>query len=55
MFDYVNGDTKFEGKIYATNNSSESYWFAPWEVEAHGYQDGLFQLFLEDLKKKRKL
>ena len=30
---------------------SELYWFSPWEIEAYGWERGLYKIFLASLKK----
>jgi hypothetical protein len=61
MYDYIDGDTKFEGKVYKDHKSYYTYWDAPWEVEAYGRTDGIYEQFLYckkhgvDHKKAKKL
>lgn len=47
LFDYIDGDTKFEGRVFkrAGDNDYEKYWDSPWEVEAYGRTDGVFAMF----------
>lgn len=49
-FDYVNGDTRFKGKIFSNWEEGENYYFSPWEIEAYGYAQGLYVCFLEKFK-----
>lgn len=51
MRDYVS-DPKFvrwesERWVYEDENS-EDYWLAPWEIEARGYERGLYKLFIRE-------
>ena len=46
MFDYINGDTKFEGKLYKNTRNYLEYWDHPWEQEAYGRTDGIYEQFL---------
>lgn len=54
MFDYTNGNTKFEGKVYRREFSYNQYWDCPWEIEAYGRTDGVFEMFLSNIKKEAK-
>jgi hypothetical protein len=61
LFDYKNGDTKYDGRVYPLNEGYEEYWNSPWEIEAYGRVVGTFEMFLrkhgteiQDLYKKRK-
>lgn len=45
MFDYANGDVWYKGLRYKTWQENEDYYFAPWEIEAYGYEQGLFECF----------
>lgn len=56
LFDYKDGRVRYKKKIFEeTDNTelTEAYWFSPWEVEAYGYMEGLYQLFIADQKKKK--
>jgi hypothetical protein len=64
LFDYVNGDTKYDGRVYPLNEneSYDEYWNSPWEIEAYGRVVGTFEMFLrhhgpeiDALYKKRRL
>jgi hypothetical protein len=46
MFDYVNGDTRYQGYIY----SNVDYWESPWEIEAYGRTEGIFREFCQHMK-----
>ena len=56
MFDYVNGDVRYEGRVYTSARDTPdfltdtSYWGSPWEWEAYGGAVCLWELFL--LKQK---
>jgi hypothetical protein len=56
MFDYKDGETvRFMGGRYtATGELDWSYWDSPWEVEAYGRTEGLYQMFLKKLKEEKK-
>ena len=46
LFDYKNGDTRYDGKVYPLNEEYEEYWNSPWEIEAYGRVVGTFEMFL---------
>lgn len=54
LFDYVDGHSKFEGWIYKRTESVEEYWDSPWEIEAYGRTDGVFEMFCQDYTKRAK-
>jgi hypothetical protein len=54
LFDYKDGASKFEGWIYKRSDSLEDYWDSPWEIEAYGRTEGLFEMFVHDMKKRAK-
>lgn len=43
LFDYTNGNTKFEGKIYQAKFNEKEYWNSPWEVLAYGWQECVYE------------
>lgn len=43
LFDYTDGKTKFEGKIYQTKFNEREYWNSPWEVLAYGWQECVYE------------
>jgi hypothetical protein len=45
MRDYVNGDVWFKGQRYTKWEEAEDYYFSPWEIEAYGHEEGLFECF----------
>ena len=45
---------KWRGKLFSADDSDESYWLAPWEIEAHGYEYCLYKLFQRYIEDKRK-
>lgn len=55
MYSYENGSTRWKNKIHDSSmGEGLSYWEVPWEEEARGKQEGLFQLWLaykKDCKK----
>ena len=52
LFDYVDGDSKFEGWVYKRTESVEEYWDSPWEIEAYGRTDGVYEMFCVQHNKK---
>lgn len=54
LFDYVDGRTRWKGKIYESKRDMESYYDSPWEIEAYGRTEGLWDLFNHKLKKDAK-
>jgi hypothetical protein len=56
MFDYSDGQrVRFMGGIHAyTDNADWTYWDSPWEVEAYGRMEGLYQMFLKKMKEDKK-
>ena len=55
MFDYVDGvSTRFEGRLYQNKLDYEAYWNSPWEIEAYGRTEGMFEMFMVERKKKQK-
>jgi hypothetical protein len=47
IFDYVNGDVRFRGKVFDASHyrDHEKYYDSPWELEAYGRESGLYQIF----------
>ena len=43
---WADGEVAFRGMSYSMKNSAD-YWLAPWEVEARGYEDGIYTLWRE--------
>lgn len=41
---------KFKGKLYKDWMRGEGYWFAPFELEAYGYEQALYETFMESAK-----
>jgi hypothetical protein len=56
MFDYTDGQTvRFMGGIHSyTGKMDWTYWDSPWEVEAYGRMEGLYQMFLKTMKEEKK-
>ena len=56
LFDYTDGQTsRYMGGRYAyTGEMDWTYWDAPYEVEAYGRMEGLYQMFLKKLKEEKK-
>ena len=56
LFDYRDGvRTRYKNTHYINDNSNDwSYWDMPWEVEAYGRMEGLYQMFLKMLKDEKK-
>jgi hypothetical protein len=54
LFDYVDGRTRWKGAIYENSKDMESYYDSPWEIEAYGRTEGLWDLFNLKLKKDAK-
>ena len=42
-----NNNTRYKDKVY---NESVDYWEQPWEIEAHGWERSLFELWIKDQK-----
>lgn len=41
----------WQGKLHKANvNKDEDYWVAPWEIDAHGREIGLYRLYLKNIK-----
>jgi hypothetical protein len=55
LFDYKDGKTKFEGKVYENCKQYEKYWDMPWEIEAYGRTEGVWDQFVTTQRKLRKL
>jgi hypothetical protein len=53
LFDYIDGNTKFEGKVYKDAKTYTDYWDMPWEIEAYGRTEGIYQQFLINQKKMK--
>lgn len=57
MKDYIRqpGKVKFGDKVYAP--APDEYYFLPWEVEAYGYEVGLYQhyVMMKKAQKKKEL
>ncbi len=45
MFDYMNGKTKFLGKVYKNPDTYMDYWDMPWEIAAYGLQETVYEQF----------
>lgn len=45
MFDYMDGKTKFLGKVYKNPETYMDYWDMPWEVAAYGLQETVYEQF----------
>jgi beta-mannanase len=56
MFDYKDGQTvRFRGGHYTNSEELDwAYWDSPWEIEAYGRMEGLYQMFLKMTKEERK-
>ena len=54
LFDYVNGSSKFEGKVYKNSKTYLEYWDLPWEVEAYGRTEGVYEQFVHAYYLNRK-
>ena len=56
IFDYSDGMTSryMGGRYTYTGKTDETYWESPWEIEAYGRMEGLYQMFLEVLKEETK-
>lgn len=50
LFDYVDGRTRWKGSVYDNKFDMESYYDSPWEIEAYGRTEGLWDLFNHKLK-----
>lgn len=53
LFDYIDGNTKFEGKVYKNAKTYTDYWDMPWEIEAYGRTEGIYEQFLINQKKMK--
>lgn len=47
LVDMDDGSVKYKGKFYTDWEYNEGYWFSLWEVEAYGYQEGLYECFIK--------
>lgn len=56
MFGYVSGDIRYKGEIFTAQHMSdeENYYNTPWEIEAYGREQGLYNLFVKILKEEEK-
>jgi len=54
IFDYKEGDVRYRGERFSSWEEGEAYWFTPWELEAYGYEHGLFSVFKKRYKGKFK-
>jgi len=56
LFDYKDGQTsRYMGGRYAyTGEMDWTYWDAPYEVEAYGRMEGLYQMFLQKIKEEKR-
>lgn len=56
IFDYTDGQrSRFMGRLHTyTGELDWSYWESPWEIEAYGRMEGLYQMFLKLLKEEEK-
>lgn len=43
--DCTNGDAWYKGQRYKNWDSGEGYWFSGFEIEAYGYEQGLYEVF----------
>lgn len=50
LFDYVDGRTRWKGSVYDNSKDMESYYDSPWEIEAYGRTEGLWDMFNRKLK-----
>jgi len=50
MFDYVDGRTRWKGSVYDNAKDMESYYDSPWEIEAYGRTEGLWDMFNRKLR-----
>lgn len=49
------GKARFLKRVYTlSNGEDEAYWFAPWEIQAYGLEHGLYNLFENELSKRKK-
>lgn len=53
-FDYKEGDVRFRGERFSNWEEGEAYWFSPWELEAYGYEHGLYVVFKDKFKEEFK-
>ena len=56
IFDYKDGQrSRFMGRLHTyTGELDWSYWESPWEIEAYGRMEGLYQMFLKMMKDEKK-
>ena len=56
LFDYSDGHTvRYMGSKYTyTGETDWTYWDAQYEIEAHGRQEGLYQMFIATVKVEEK-
>ena len=56
MFGFVSGDIRYKGEIFTAQhmNDEENYYNTPWEIEAYGREQGLYNLFVKILKEEEK-
>ena len=56
MVDLKTGEVKFRGVKFPENTRSEDilYYNAPWEIEAHGRELGLYSMFAKIIKAEQK-
>lgn len=54
LFDYVDGRTRWKGSVYDNKYDMESYYNSPWEIEAYGRTEGLWDMFNHKLKEDAK-
>jgi hypothetical protein len=52
LFDYVNGDSRFQGKRHMEAKTLEDYYDAPYEIEAFGRTEGIFKMFIVHMREK---
>ena len=54
IFDYKSGDVRYKGSYFDSSyqESEESYYDSPWEIEAYGREAGLYRMFLTKLKEE---
>jgi hypothetical protein len=54
IFDYKSGDIRYKGSYFDSSYSEneELYYDSPWEIEAYGREQGLYQMFCTKLKEE---
>ena len=56
LFDYFRKPLcRWRGRFYdkeSMDTETDAYWLAPWEIEARGYEEGLYNLFVKRMKAK---